>query len=271
MKFMINGAVQYNSSDGTLLCLDSHMDMLTLTRLSSELLLFLINNNGISISRDAILFELWEKRGLSASSNNLNNYVSMLRKALAQCGYPDLITTIPKYGFLFDAEITVVIDERGSEKPESESISSSVADAVDPVKADKIIDHGLKSCLAKRKLTMALLLVGLMTLFLPNIYNVLRLHSLRTEIFSMDQCRFYLLGDESKRINRSFIIGKIKSTITRKNLSCNIKANVYYFYAERIEIDGRQLVNQTIAYCPYSNKVQCKNYYLYDHEIKNEK
>lgn len=65
MKFMINGAVQYNSSDGTLLCLDSHMDMLTLTRLSSELLLLLINNNGTSISRDAILFELWEKEALA--------------------------------------------------------------------------------------------------------------------------------------------------------------------------------------------------------------
>lgn len=121
----------------------------------------------------------------------------MLRKALAQCGYPDLITTIPKYG-LFDAEITVVIDERESKKPESELISSSVADAVDPVKVEKLIDHGLKSCLAKRKLTIVLLLGGLMTLFLPSLYNVLRLHSLRTEIFSMDQCRFFCWATNQK-------------------------------------------------------------------------
>lgn len=271
MKFMINGAVQYNASDGTLLCLDNHMDMLTLTRLNSELLLFLINNNGISISRDAILYELWEKRGLSASSNNLNNYVSMLRKALAQCGYPGLITTIPKYGFLFEAEITVVIDEHESEKPESEPISSPVADTIEPVNGDKIIGHGLKSYLAKRKLTMALLFGGLTILFLPSLYNVLRLQSLRTEIFSMDQCRFYLLGDESKNINRSVVIEKVKSTIRRKNLNCNVQANVYYHYTDRLEVDGRQLFNQTIAYCPYDNNVQCRNYYLFDNEIKNEK
>lgn len=61
MEYIINGNVRYNSSDGTLFCPDNNIDMITLTRVTSELLLLLIKNNGAPLSRDTILSELWEK------------------------------------------------------------------------------------------------------------------------------------------------------------------------------------------------------------------
>ncbi|WP_199063916.1 winged helix-turn-helix domain-containing protein [Serratia sp. ASV30] len=108
MKYTINKMVVYNSSDGTLLSIDDAIGMITLTRVTSELLLLLIKKNNIPINRDTILSELWDKKGLSSSSNNLNNYVSMLRKALAQCGCLDYNTTLPKYGLIFNAEFLII-------------------------------------------------------------------------------------------------------------------------------------------------------------------
>lgn len=107
MRYLINSMVVFNPADYTLISNDKSVDMLTLSRISGELLQLFIIHNDAPLSRDAILFELWEKRGLNASSNNLNNYVSMLRKALMQCGCEGLITTIPKHGFIFSADVTV--------------------------------------------------------------------------------------------------------------------------------------------------------------------
>lgn len=79
MKYIINGDLQYNSVDGTLYLSDHSIDMITLNRVTSELLLLLLNNNSVPLGRNTILNELWLKRGLNASSNNLNNYISILR------------------------------------------------------------------------------------------------------------------------------------------------------------------------------------------------
>lgn len=272
MEYIINGVVKYNSSDGTLFCLDKPMEMLTLTRLSSELLLFLIKNNGTSVSRDSILNELWEKKGLNASSNNLNNYISILRKALTQYGCPDLIATIPKYGFSFEAEITPVTHEQMSENQESEPIRPlAITDAKRPVKVNQKSGHNLKPVWVKSKPAVAaLLLCTLAILCLPSLYSYLSLQSLRTEIFSIDQCRFYLLGDKSKNMDKFVIMEKIRTTINKEKLNCNIQANLYYYSIDRLDLTGRQLFNQTIAYCPKNNHVQCNNYYLSDKETENE-
>lgn len=119
MNFNINEVVIYDSESAILFPFDKSNDMVTLTRISNDLLFLFVKNNNVSLRRDYILNELWEKRGLSASSNNLNNYVSMLRKALEKFGLVGLITTIPKFGFIFEADIVIVNDNynffRGAE------------------------------------------------------------------------------------------------------------------------------------------------------------
>lgn len=110
MEYLINHSVKFNPVDCTLFSPGFTVDMITITRLSSDLLVLFVENNQVPLSRETILNKLWENRGLSASSNNLNNYVSILRKVMKQCGSPGVITTIPKYGFLFNAEV-VRLDE----------------------------------------------------------------------------------------------------------------------------------------------------------------
>ncbi|CAI1871891.1 Transcriptional regulatory protein, C terminal [Serratia quinivorans] len=263
MEFIVNGVVKYNSSDGTLFCPDNTVDMITLTRVANELLLLFINNNHISLRRDDILSELWEKRGLSASSNNLNNYVSMLRKALEHCGLSGLITTLPKHGFIFDAEVVQVIKDESHkdnqysvEKMPSETFS--IDDEIETV--PQVKKH--ISLLSLKVRGVAIFLLAIVVLFSPDIYTSIRLNLNRTEVFRIDNCHFYFLDDKTGGINKLGIINDFKGAVAKESLNCEAKTNVYYFSENMLDSLGKEYISSSLIYCPYNNKLPCENFHL---------
>ncbi|HHQ6552191.1 TPA: winged helix-turn-helix domain-containing protein [Serratia fonticola] len=265
MQYIINGTVKYNSADGTLFCPDSSVDMITLTRVTSELLLLLIQNNGVPLNREYILRELWEKRGLSASSNNLNNYISMLRKALAQCGYPDLITTIPKHGFIFEADVVSVdVDENrpmGAQSgPDGGPRSLSLHDVDIP---HIPVRHYLAS---RRVKGVVIVLSLLMVALLSGSYGYFKLQPIRTQFFTFEQCQFYLADDKTREIATSQIINNLKVNAKEIKLNCRRKANVYYFADNKVDSSGHVVMTDLLSYCPYNSKAPCDNYYLTRHK-----
>lgn len=271
MEYIINGTVKYNSSDGTLFCPDSSIDMITLTHLTSELLLLLMKNNGTPLSRDTILNELWERRGLSASSNNLNNYVSMLRKALAQCGYSDLITTIPKHGFLFQAEISV-IDDNNREQAIVQQSQSRIENAPPELRDTTTKPDKSPFSLFSGKIKVSVILISTLSLLLllPSLYNYFRLEAARTEIFSIDNCRVYLTDDTTRGMDREAVINTVKIIINNEKLKCESKTNIYYFADKKTDSSGHRIMNDLLSYCPYDSKAPCENYYLSKHENEDE-
>ncbi|VEI61935.1 Transcriptional regulatory protein, C terminal [Serratia fonticola] len=272
MEYIINGVVKYNPLNGTLYVADSGMNMLTLTRVTSELLLLLIQNNGVALSRDFILSELWVNRGLNASSNNLNNYVSMLRKALAQCGCTDAITTIPKHGFIFEADV-VSIDENAK----SPVVQTAVPDVDQPSLAlhELVIERpSVRNRFFSRKVIGVVIVFCLLTIvFLPKIYDYFKLQSIRTEFFTYEQCQFYLADDKTREIATSQIISNLKVVVPKIKLNCGHRANVYYFADNKVDASGHVVLTDLISYCPYNSKAPCDNYYLTRHkkEDDNEK
>lgn len=265
MEYIINGVVKYNPVNGTLYVADSGMDMITLTRVTSELLLLLIQNNSVPLNREFILRELWEKRGLSASSNNLNNYISMLRKALAQCGYPDLITTIPKHGFIFDADVVSV--NVGENRPMGEpSVSSGGQPSLslhDPAKSHISARHPLVS---RRVKGVVILLSLLMVVLLSGSYGYIKLQPVRTQFFTFEQCQFYLADDKTREIATSQIISNLKINAKKIKLNCGRKAHVYYFADHKVDSSGHVVLTDLVSYCPYNSKAPCDNYYLTRHQ-----
>ncbi|WP_129939604.1 MULTISPECIES: winged helix-turn-helix domain-containing protein [Serratia] len=265
MEFIINGVVKYNSSDGTLFCPDNTVDMITLTRVANELLLLFINNNHVSLRRDDILSELWEKRGLSASSNNLNNYVSMLRKALEQCGLVGLITTIPKHGFIFDADIILVT--QGEDVKGNQPVVENALLAPLPAYNETVVEPPSRSHSSSLKVkAIALLVTAILMIVSPSAYNYVRLKLIRTEIFSMDNCNFYLLDDKIDSAVGQEDINNIKDIAIKEKLNCKLKANVYYFSEEMLDVLGRDFVSKSLIYCPYKNKIPCENYHFQYYE-----
>ncbi|AYO39776.1 helix-turn-helix domain-containing protein [Serratia sp. P2ACOL2] len=265
MEFIVNGVVKYNSSDGTLFCPDNTVDMITLTRVTSELLLLFINNNHVSLRREDILSELWEKRGLSASSNNLNNYVSMLRKALEQCGLVGLITTIPKHGFIFDADI--ILMTQGEDVKGNQQVVEHALLAPFPANDETIVVPSSRSHSSPLKVkAIALLVTVIVMIVSPSFYNYIRLKLIRTEIFSMDSCNFYLLDDKIDGAVGQEYINNVKAIAIKEKLNCKVKANVYYFSEEMLDVLGRDFVSKLLIYCPYKNKLPCENYHLQYYE-----
>ncbi|WP_312063052.1 winged helix-turn-helix domain-containing protein [Pantoea septica] len=106
MIYIIDGSVSYNSDDCSLNHLPTQ-ESLSLSISSGRLLERLLNSEGEILPRDVLLTEVWDKYGLRGSNSNLNQYLSMLRRALAAFGCENLIITIPKVGISLNNEIPI--------------------------------------------------------------------------------------------------------------------------------------------------------------------
>jgi len=106
MIYIINDIITFNSDDCTL----SHIptqESLSLSISSGRLFEQLLNSGGEILARDTLLTEVWDKYGLRGSNSNLNQYLSIVRRALAAFGCENLIITIPKIGIRLNTEIKV--------------------------------------------------------------------------------------------------------------------------------------------------------------------
>ena len=124
MIYIIDGQITYNSDDCTL----THMptqETLGLSISSGRLFEQLLNSQGEVLAREILLTEVWDKYGLRGSNSNLNQYLSMLRRALAAYGCENLIITIPKIGIRLNTDISI---ER--ESPQATDVTDAQTDEV---------------------------------------------------------------------------------------------------------------------------------------------
>lgn len=106
MIYIIDDQVSYNSDDCTL----SHIptqESLSLSISSGRLFEQLLNSGGEILARETLLTEVWDKYGLRGSNSNLNQYLSIVRRALAAYGCENLIITIPKIGIRLNTDIKI--------------------------------------------------------------------------------------------------------------------------------------------------------------------
>jgi DNA-binding winged helix-turn-helix (wHTH) protein len=256
MKFIINNMVEYNSLDGSLLSLDSNIDMITLGWVANELLFLFVKNNGVALYREDILSELWEKKGLSASSNNLNNHVSMLRKSLLQLGLSDLITTIPKYGFVFKAEIKVhSVDENSSLPLTNNSIAKSeISSTILHMRVNKI-----------KILIMLLILILTIAILIIFSYHDAKLQRSNMNVVSVGECQIHTVGDKVKYMEYKDVVRVTKLILEERKLKCKSTDNVYFIADERIDSSGDKFIAYLLAMCSRENNSACSNYYSHDY------
>jgi len=128
MLYIIDDQITYNSDDCTLSHLPTQ-ETLSLSISACRLFEQVLNSDGEILARDTLLTEVWDKYGLRGSNSNLNQYLSILRRALAAYGCENLIITVPKTGIRLNTEIKIVrepvIAIQGSDV--SEDTSATVA------------------------------------------------------------------------------------------------------------------------------------------------
>ncbi|CAI1890406.1 DNA-binding transcriptional activator CadC [Serratia ficaria] len=110
MIYKINDIISYNSEDSTLCHLPTN-ECIKLSISSGRLFEHLLDSNGEVVSREYLMAEVWDKYGLSGTNSNLNQYISMLRRILADYGCDNLIITLPKIGLRLNTEVPVLRDQ----------------------------------------------------------------------------------------------------------------------------------------------------------------
>lgn len=267
MECFINGTVKYNSDDGSLIIQGGTDNIITLSRVCNELFILFISHAGKPLTREFILNELWLKKGLNASGNNLTNYVSVLRKSLAGCGLTDIISTIPKYGFVFEGIITKAespgrLQQKSAPPSELSVLSSEASSAGVRLPSTFVISRKLKISV----FVLALVAAGLV----PYIYDQLRLNTIRNEVFSLDQCRFYLIDDTTRRLDKNLVEKRITSIVLEENFNCKLQANVYFSADQKRNISGGFVFHDILSYCPWNSTAPCVNYIYIRNEIENK-
>ncbi|HEX4500292.1 MAG TPA: winged helix-turn-helix domain-containing protein [Scandinavium sp.] len=108
MKFLFNKQVIFDSDTGLLAVHDEQDDPVQISNPTKRLLLLLLNHQGEVVNREVIFKKVWDDFGMVSSNNNLNHCISKLRRILRNLGLEEeVITTVPKMGFLFQEEIEV--------------------------------------------------------------------------------------------------------------------------------------------------------------------
>lgn len=211
MNYLINGVLKYNSDDGTLYLIDGSADMLTLSRIANELLYIMVGNSGNPLSREHILNELWTKKGLSSSGNNLNNYMSMLRKVLSNLGFSEVIITIPKHGFMFNADVEIILDDmhEGSYFWRRNVTFASSVDESDSF-YEKI--KNVIACI--RNTNISLLAVILIILFVFSLSFVQGLN-MDNYSFKINNCNVYLLEDSGVKRKTADDFSVVKNYVAK--------------------------------------------------------
>lgn len=137
MKYIINNAIIYDAHKGTLSLSKSNDKEVVLLKPSQRLLSLFIEYNNEIVERERLLDEVWNNHGLTASNNNLSNYISGLRKTLSQLGQDDILVTYPRQGFKFVAESITLLgeekDEDNGETPKAHPLAEKNTRRIKPL------------------------------------------------------------------------------------------------------------------------------------------
>lgn len=110
MRFDIEGFITFDTEEASLVNLLTG-DCIELSATSTRLLTNLLQYRGDIISRVDIFQSVFEKYGARPSNSNLNQYISTLRRSLADLGIEkNVIITVPRIGFKISEEVIITCD-----------------------------------------------------------------------------------------------------------------------------------------------------------------
>lgn len=227
--------------------IDNASNKIALLKPTSRLLSLFIKNNNKLLLRERLLNDVWVEYGLKASNNNLNNYVSGLRKSLAQFGAEEIIVTYPRQGFKFIAEsIHETNENKGEIYHEEQQREVEIASTPPPENPSSDIRRALQR----------LIMIAAACL-VPFAIIVLYQNSTRISVYPLghyQSCQVYSmnLGGGS--------LEKVKQVIQQAGFNCRTRADVYYYANIRNERTNQD--EQQITYCPRAGNSPCINNYI---------
>lgn len=245
MRFDIEGFITFDTEEASLVNLLTG-DCIELSATSTRLLTSLLQYRGDIISRVDIFQTVFEKYGARPSNSNLNQYISTLRRSLADLGIEkNVIITVPRIGFKISEEVIVTTDN---------DYSSSFTLSTLPTELPE------RNLLLRHRRAAAVFILIAMTLLLLSYFFIHKKQS-TTMIFTQDKCTFY----GAKVIPVTEILKNRE--LFPSGFDCSTPKKIYLFDRQmRQQQDLGVYMNIFILECDIKHQ-QCHSYYY--KEIKN--
>lgn len=267
MKYKLNAFIFYDAVDGTLSLKKDEVDtQLSIT--ANALLYYFMQHRGI-VSRDDILKSVWDDNGLVSSNSNLNQYLSILRKAFRQYGIENIIVTIARGRLELNSEVSVEILDEDTLLPNVAELEESIISlpvVKTAVMHDAITEPILSSerkeiCwyLASGVFVLFAILISVMTYFSQQSSIPILLTPLQQN--ACDALSNESMINESVAVNYRQNFDKVRDKL---KLVCADKERFVFFYGDKLQTNG--LGRVFLAHCavnednPFS---YCDNYFYY--------
>ncbi|EHN8922877.1 winged helix-turn-helix domain-containing protein [Enterobacter asburiae] len=245
MKYLIDRLVVFNTDDGTL-HLPSSEDVIRLALPAARLLETFLSSEGRELTREYLLETVWDKHGLHASGNNLNQYVSILRRNLSLLGCHELIITLPKLGFRLNAAISIEILE---------------TDTVSPEPSPSIITP---SGYFQRYFLTGSILIALLTGVAMGCFYYNDANNGETVLHEQHgECDIYYLKDISDDEKKE-ALRKIMGIMKDNGIQC--KKNDVVIYNSEASLSDKVESREVLSYCHAGKDrvvISCDNFYRY--------
>lgn len=272
MKYLINQHVTYDSYQGLLYTSDVD-DAIKLTTTLNRLLLVLAQNNGEVLDRETLLRRVWEEHNQVVSDNNLNSSISVLRRHLASFFDEEVISTIPKVGIKFSADLTFITPYEQPEKTTLEtapSLSTSFEPSIESNEQNEIKSEApVKKAyiLNNRYLEITLIVVIIFCLLYLFKSYFFANRTEYPEVGQIDQCTIRYINSYHKADTRSMSFSVLKERLENLGINCKKPATVFYYnvgiITQNKNFDDDYLF---LSYCPKVAKdgatISCENFYV---------
>ncbi|MBJ7221531.1 MULTISPECIES: winged helix-turn-helix domain-containing protein [unclassified Brenneria] len=273
MIYIIAEEIRFNPDDCTLV---NHQDddFIKLSIPACRLLEQLLLSGGETLTREYLLTEVWDKYGLRGTNSNLNQYISILRRALAGYGCENLIVTIPKIGFRLNTDIPIHRDDAApplsleqplpvEETPPVEQAPSAVQPPETPANpAQNGSNNKRKTWFLILCVGFSLLLVGLLLLQFRDPLEEREIEPVN-DVLQGDCNVTYLKNMDSK--DREAIDKQIVKILDENKLQCGKNRKIIFdnYTSYSTQSYGRTM----LSFCQLGIKndiISCDNFYYYD-------
>lgn len=278
-KYIIENQLVYNAEDRLLSRIGDERADIVLTHIAGRLLALLLESRGEVVLRDVILQQVWDDYGLVSSNNNLNHYISNLRKQFSTLALEkSFIITEPKRGFRINADVTV--EEQVIETSAAPSTLVQVSESSDneanrsaSIKSTKEKRHPLKLSV---KVIVTLILCLVVTVIGLGYWLIIGHRAAHPEIrgiqyvLSLRNCPIYTT-------ERNFSLGHIqnvriilKQILIKDNVTC-VSDDIVISYFSGVFDNGEYNGQAFISKCKLKGDTvfSCTNRYIYSVK-KNE-
>lgn len=266
-KYIINDIIEFNADECVLVYINTG-DAIPLTLSASRLLEYFVNSGGIILTRESLLENVWSKYDLTASGNNLNQYVSVLRRTLAGLGIHNFIDTLPKVGFKLNPAVTITLPPVA--EMEGESPPTDIDGFPAPVEPAPPLAAGHQRG-AKRNhqrhlalfggLALMIILGGLSYSFWST-SGAVAAHTITLPASGKCQITFMRDLPEAARARR---LQEINAIIKENDRVCDKERRVY-FVSEK-DNDPASFGRTLLSLCHIGGKqenISCENFYYYN-------